>query len=225
MSFSPTGAADIESVIKQMLESYLKGLQISSSGGDSPKTNTVTSLPEISGFADVFDNAIRSSVLRHMEDNGLLGGVPGENVSSLSATAPPDTTSLLGTARSTVSASANPASIVSQGLSLLPHAALVSFAVSLIPILIEELTRPGGAFDLRFKRIIENEYNALQNRQTQFDIAIGERGTIFQARAGFLNTQGQSSNTNSLKLIREGGINKNFLTETDYVDHSKGFDI
>ena len=108
------------------------------------------------------------------------------------------------------------------GLALLPHAVLVSFVISLLPLIIHELTKPGGPYDLRFKRIVEKEFNSLMDRQTLHDISIGERGVIFQSRTGFINKNGQSSNANTLRMIREGGVNKQFLTEVDYVDHSKG---
>ncbi len=224
MSASATGGGNPSGDLAAAILQVLQSAKFTSSGGDSPKENAyIPGSVDSVDFGTVLDNAVTTAVLRHMEDNGLIAGpsesgVPGTD-SILSEG------EILGNVRNTISAGQNPASLVATGISLLPHAALASFAISLIPIIIEELTRPGGEFDLRFKRIVEKEYNALQNRQTQYDIATGERGVIFQNRTGFLNTQGASSNTNSLRIIREGGINRNALTETDYTDHAKGFDI
>lgn len=225
MSVVNTGSisGDVGGVITQIIQQALAGLITTSAGGDSPKQNTVIDIGEVTGFEEVLDNAITSIVLRNMEERGLVGGgdVTGEGGDGNS----PALGSVLGSAKQTAALAQNPAGLVAAGLPFLPHAVLVSFVVSMIPLILEELTKPGGAFDLRFRRIMEKEFNALQARQTSYDIAIGERGVIFQGRAGFINKHGASSNTNSLKLIREGGINKNFLTETDYVDHSQGFDV
>lgn len=225
---SATGSGSIEGevggVITQIIKQALEGLITTSAGGDSPKTNTVIDIGEVTGFEEILDSTITSIVLRNMEERGLVGGGISGDVTSKEGGAP-GVGSLLGSAKQTASLAQNPAALVSAGLPLLPHAVLVSFVISIIPLVINELTKPGGAYDLRFRRIIEKEFNALQNRQTSYDIAIGERGFIIQNRAGFLNTQGSRSNTNSLKIIREGGINKQFLTEQDYVDHSTGFDI
>lgn len=218
-------SGEVGGVITQIIQQALQGLITTSAGGDSPKTNTVVDIGEITGFEEILDNAITSIVLRNMEDREITAGGQGNDISTGGNAGSPGVGSLLGGAKQTAALANNPVGLVSAGLALLPHAVLVSFVVSMIPLIINELTKPGGVFDLRFKRLVEKEFNALQSRQTSYDIAIGERGTIFQNRAGFLNKQGASSNTNSLKIIREGGINKNFLTETDYVDHSMGFDI
>jgi hypothetical protein len=224
MSLSATGGGNASGELMAAILQVLQSAQFTSSAGDSPKINKyIPGSVDSVDFGSVLDSAVTTAVLRHMEDNGLVAG-PTEsggpsNESSITQG------QAVGVARTGLSAAQNPTGLVMGALTLLPHAALVALALSLIPIIIGELTKPGGEFDLRWKRVVEKEFNALQDRQTAFDISVGERGTIFQARAGFLNTQGQSSNTNSLKLIREGGINKNFLTETDYVDHSKGFDI
>lgn len=224
MSASATGGGNASGELASAILQMLRSAKFTSAGGSSTVVNEyVAGSVDSVDFASILDSAVTTAVLRHMEDNGLIAGptesgLPANDSSMTEGQA-------IGNLKSTISAGQNPASLVATGLSLLPHAVLLSFVISLLPLIIEELTRPGGEYDLRFKRMMEKEFNALQDRQTSFDVAIGERGTIFQARAGFLNKQGQSSNTNSLRLVREGGINKERLTETDYTDHSKGFDI
>lgn len=128
----------------------------------------------------------------------------------------------LGLARKGLSTAQNPTSIVQQGLSFLPHAALVAFVISMMPIIFRELTKPGGPFDLRWKRIMQDEFNAFLDRQTQHNTKIGTRQVIIQSRAGFINMNGADSNSNNLRLIRKGWTGREDISELDYTDHSKG---
>lgn len=127
----------------------------------------------------------------------------------------------IGMARKTLSIVQNPASLVATGLQFLPHAALVALALSLIPIILDQLTRAGGPLDLRWKRIMQNEFNAFLDRQTQHNTQIGLRQVIVQSKAGFLSMNG-AANENTLRQIREGGINKDRLANIDVKDHARG---
>ncbi|MDH3833827.1 MAG: hypothetical protein OES34_06665 [Nitrosopumilus sp.] len=217
---STSSGAEVESVLRQIVESYLNGMEVSSSGGDSPKTNRVTFLPEVSGFGSIIDAAIQSAVIEHMEDNG--GG------DSQAAALPRDeqaagTGAALSIGRGALSRFNNPASIVQEGLQFLPQAAIVAFAISIIPTIINELIRPGGPFDLRFKRRVEEEYNAIEERKYLYDINVGQKGLRFQTTAGFLShNQSGALSANTQRMIRDGGINKNLQTQLDYIDYSEG---
>lgn len=229
MSLSPTGTGstggdiggtEIEAAIRQMIEAYLLGANITSAGGDSPKINKIETLPEVPAFGDILANAVQIAVIRHMEDSGIIGNIgDGDIVPKESGLTEGQA---VGIARKGVSTLQNPASLVAEGLGLLPHAVVASFVISILPIIINELTKPGGPFDLRFKRMVEKEFNSLQDRQTSFDLAIGERGLVIQSRAGFLNRHGASSNTNTLRMIREGELNRDNFSQVDYTDHAKG---
>ncbi len=128
-------------------------------------------------------------------------------------------------ASQSISALQSPERIVEFGIRLLPHAALVTFAISLAPLIFDILTKPGGPLDLRFKRIIEDEVNAFLARQTQKDTEMGVRQVIIQGKTGFTSANGKN-NYNTLRGIREGGLNEERLTRIGMVDHSKGvFDI
>lgn len=223
MSLSPIGGGggdQVSSIVTQIIREFFNGVEISSSGGDSPKINHIINLPEVSGYDEAIDNAIRQTVLRHMEDNDMLKGI-GEGLGDNAAqgiTVGQGT----GLASSAIGFLQNPESLVAAGITKLPQATLVAFALSLIPIIINELTKPGGPWDLRFKRIVEKEFNALLNRQAAYDFSIGERGLIVQTRTGFLNRNTGGINANTLRTIREGGINKNRMLSLDYEDRSKG---
>jgi len=103
----------------------------------------------------------------------------------------------------------------------IPHAALVALALALIPIIFKELTRDGGALDLRWKRIIDNEVNGFLDRQTQRNTQIGTRQVIIQSRAGFIAINGAAGNENTIRQIRDGGVDGNRLAQIDIIDHSK----
>jgi hypothetical protein len=83
------------------------------------------------------------------------------------------------------------------------------------------LTRPGGWLDLRFRRFMQNENNAFLDRQTQRNTLIGLRQVTIQSVAGFRNING-IGNENTLRQIREGGVNGNRLALIDFEDHSRG---
>jgi len=125
-------------------------------------------------------------------------------------------------ARQGVGIAQNPASIVQMGLKVLPHAALVAFAIQLTPMIMEFLARPGGPMDVRWKRIIEAEMNGFMDRQTQRNSQIGTRAISIQSRAGFIGING-ANNSNNLREIREGGVNKDRLARIDIFDHTKGY--
>jgi len=133
--------------------------------------------------------------------------------------------SAIGGISKVIGAANNPASIVAAGINILPHAALLAFAISITPFIFDVLTKPGGPLDLRFKRIISDEVNAFLSRQTQKDTEFGVRQVIIQSKTGFTATNG-ANNYNTLRGIREGGIDKERLDRIGKVDHTKGvFDL
>lgn len=123
--------------------------------------------------------------------------------------------------RKTIAALDSPVSIMTAAIPFLPHAVLVSLALMLAPFIFEQLTKPGGPLDLRFKRIISDEVNAFLSRQTQKDTEMGVRPVIIQSKIGFTATNGVN-NYNTQRGIREGGIDKEKLDRIGMIDHSKG---
>jgi len=216
---SSVGGSDITSVIRQIIEAAFLNAEISSSGGDSPKINRVLNTDiNVQDFNSIFEGEIRRIVeditaQKESGDDITVAGGDKEGITE---------GQVVGVASRGLSGLNNPGAFVGMGLGLLPHAVLVSFVISLMPMIFEEMTRAGGPWDLTFRRIVEKEYNSLQNRQAFYDLTIGERGLIIQSRGGLLNRNTGSVNTNTLRMIREGGIDKNIMAQLDYTDHAKG---
>ena len=123
--------------------------------------------------------------------------------------------------KKTIGGVQDPTSMVAMALPLLPHAVLISFAIMLAPLIFDVLTKPGGPLDLRFKRIIDEEINAFLSRQTQKDTEMGIRQVVIQSKTGFTAANGKN-NYNTVRGIREGGLDKERLDRIGMTDHSKG---
>jgi len=184
---------------------------------------------DIIGSNEEINAAIREAVTGIVENPESAENLVDNLFSAEQASGKNKTKGLESTATTGVSkvigAVNNPASIVAAGIPLLPHAVLVALAISLGPLIFDILTRPGGPYDLRFKRIISDEVNAFLSRQTQKDTEMGVRQVIIQSKTGFTASNG-ANNYNTIRGIREGGIDKERLDRIGMKDHSKGvFDI
>jgi len=218
--------ASLEVIIKQMILSAFRSANMESA---SPgHVNHFIGLEggemDIIGSNEELNAAIREAVQQVIDNpenaenlvEGLssAGEKTGKTKSDLEKTG-------IGAASKVISVSQNPAGIVAQGLPLLPHAVLIAFALVLTPLIFDILTKPGGPLDLRFKRIISDEVNAFLSRQTQKDTEMGVRQVIIQGKTGFTATDGKN-NYNTLRGIREGGVNEERLSRIGMKDHSKG---
>jgi hypothetical protein len=90
-------------------------------------------------------------------------------------------------------------------MSKLPHAVLVLLAIQLAPMIIDELKRPGSWLDIRFKRLMIEEFNAFLSRQEQWNTQLGLRNLIVQNTPGFIITGGTSATETTLRIVRGGG--------------------
>jgi len=206
-------------VIRQMIEQALFNSNITSAGGDSPKINRVFAVDvNPIEFEEMFRAAIREELEGMREREAGVPKVPEEIEGEGKLTEGQVT----GLARKGLSAAQNPASIVATGLAFLPHAVLVSFVIGMMPLIFAELTRAGSTFDLRWKRILADEFNAFLDRQAQHNTRIGTRQVIIQSSAGFINLNGGESNTNTVRLARKGWTGIEDVSELDYVNHKKG---
>ena len=180
---------------------------------------------EVLPTADVgIDEQLRTEVVRIIQEEIKIQMTEEEDAGS---DAIPVGTNVESKIKSNVlkgaAASKNPLGAVTsllQGVPL-PHAALVALALALMPIIFKELTRDGSALDLRWKRIIDNEVNGFLDRQTQRNTQIGTRQVIIQSRAGFIAINGAAGNENTIRQIRDGGVDGNRLAQIDITDHSK----
>jgi len=87
------------------------------------------------------------------------------------------------------------------GASLGP-AAFIAAIPQLLPIIVEELTRPGGLLDKRVRIDASEEAFAEIDRQTRQNTRIGDRQVIIQQVQGFRANDGFLS-TNTSDLIRD----------------------
>ncbi len=103
----------------------------------------------------------------------------------------------------------------------LPHAQLVAMALAMVPIIFKLMTMPGGPTDIRWRRKMLKEQNSFLDRQTQRNTQIGLRQVIIQSRAGFIQLNGAGGNENTIRQVRDGGVDGNGLAQIDLFDHSK----
>ena len=181
------------------MDSFARALTITSASPEH--TNRVKEV-EFFGEGGDFDSVLRADVVRIIQDEikiqmtevkedvekktpkGSVGSQVTQNINKA------------------VTIAENPASMASQLMSKLPHAAVVALALKLYPIIIEHLTRPGGPMDIRFRRKIELEWNGFLDRQTQKNTQLGIRGVRIQSSAGFIQLSGGSSG-NSMRLQKD----------------------
>jgi len=123
--------------------------------------------------------------------------------------------------KQTMAIAQNPAGIVGVGIGFMPHATLVLLAIALAPLIVQELKKPGSMLDIRWKRIMQDEFNAFLQRQDQWDTKLGLRIPRVQSASGFLVTNGSAMTENSLRQVREGGTDGNRLALIDMTDHTK----
>jgi len=218
--------ATLDSIIKQMILSAFRSANMTSaSPGHINRFIGIESQGgmDIIGSTEEINEAIREAVAQVISNPETAESLVDDLSSSSQKTGKDKGLEKagVGAASKVISAGQNPAAIVAQGLPLLPHGALVTFAILLTPLIFDILTKPGGPLDLRFKRIISDEVNAFLSRQSQRDTEMGVRQVIVQSKTGFTAVNGHN-NYNTVKGIREGGINKEQLDRIGKVDHSKG---
>ena len=151
----------IMDMIRQVIE-RLRETKYSSAGGDSPKINFVKEFPEIQ-YQD-FDEIIRNEVKRIIEEERQEPTKEGTQIEKEVGTSSDIESGAIGAVRQGAGFAQNPASIATTFMRFLPHTALIALALSLLPIIIEQLTGNGKMWDLRFKRIMQNEQNAFLDR-------------------------------------------------------------
>lgn len=219
--------ATLDSIIKQMILSAFRSAKMESA---SPgKINRFLGMEfesgmDIIGSTEEINDAIREAVANIVNDPDSAENLAEDLLNAEEKTGKKKgnlESQTVSGIRKGLGVAQNPANIVSIGLPLLPHAVLVTFAIMLAPLIFTVLTKPGGPLDLRWRRIIDDEINAFLSRQTQRDTEMGVRQVIIQSKTGFTAVNG-FNNYNTVKGIREGGVNQEQLSRIGKVDHSKG---
>ena len=187
-------------------------------------TNTVKDV-RVTGLGSEFDQQLDMAIAEKIEEFKVTNPEFFEEIPTGKKPKTPksqDTEKIAaGLARQGASLAQNPANAFTSLIPLLPHAALLALALALAPFIFDFLTKPGGPMDLRFRRIIREEINGFLSRQAQKDTEFGVRQVIIQSKTGFTATNGVN-NYNTLRGIREGGINEELLARVGKVDHTKG---
>lgn len=217
--------ATLDIIIKQMILSAFRSAKMTSaSPGHVNRFIGIESQGgmDILGSNEEINNAIREAVKEVVSDPDSADDLTEELLDSKEKTGKNKIGTPLTATKKGLGIVENPASIVSMGLQLLPHAALVAFVLSITPLILDTMLKPGGLFDRRLKIVMSEVVNGLAlDRQTQKNYSIGIRQLTIQSRAGFRNIQGIGSE-DSLRQIREGtgtGLRKSTL---DFTDFSKG---
>ncbi len=220
--------ATLDSIIKQMILSAFRSANMTSaSPGHINRFIGIESQGgmDIIGSNEEINDAIRQAVEGITTDPDSADSLAGNLLDSEQKTGKKSKGQLQQAGLSGVSGIVgignNPASIIARVLPTLSQATLIAFALLLAPLIFDILTKPGGPLDLRFKRIISDEVNAFLSRQTQRDTEMGVRQVIIQSKTGFTAVNG-FNNYNTVKGIREGGINKEQIDRIGKVDHSRG---
>ena len=207
------------SSIKQFFDNMARSLAITSA--NPARTNRVKAI-DYFGESGNFDDIFRADVIGIIQEEIRIQLTRQQQPDTKDDT--PDgsvTAQTITNVKKGISFVENPATAATQLIKFLPHAALVSLALSLVPIVIKHLTKPGGVFDVRWRRVIDEEFNGFLDRQTQKNTQIGIRGVQVQSRAGFISING-ANNSNNLRFIHNGGINDNRLDRIGIDSFAKG---
>lgn len=197
--------------LRQFLESALFTMHISSAGGDSPKINY---LRDVDINPTDFDQIIREEVERIITEREQEIKAEETTIESKVGSGAETNggggfeSGAIGAVRTGTGVAQNPASSIGLLLRFIPHVALVTLVLSMIPIIIKELKRPGSIMDVRWKRMMTEEFNAFLDRQDQMNTFLGYRQVIVQSRAGFIANSSGAGTYDTVRDKREGGMDK-----------------
>jgi len=210
--------------LRQFIENALMTMNISSAGGDSPKVNYVRDVDL--NPAD-FDQIIRDEVERIITEREQEIKAEESTIESKVGSGAETNggggfeSGAIGAVRTGTGLAQNPASSIGMLMRFIPHAALVALVLSMIPIIIKELKRPGSLMDVRWKRMMTEEFNAFLDRQDQMNTFLGYRQVIVQSKAGFIAQSSGAGTYFSNRDRREGGMDKDRQEIVGLVDHAK----
>ena len=204
-------------VMRQMVEQALNSAVISSAGGDSPKRNFVMSIDINSAdFEGILEDSIRNIVNESLEERELAY-TPTAKEKSKSTNPAEQALSFLGG-----KLGASPQSIVASLAPVLGPAIIVLMLPKILEFVLQELTKPGGVFDTRFRRELQKEQFGFYDRQLQYDSRYGHRNVIIQGVNGFKREQG-AFHASTFRDITEGTGEGFRLSRIGLTDKAYGF--
>ena len=194
------------SSIKSLVEGMLRGARITSAS-PPPYYNKVDAVNWYSEITD-FDSVLAEDVVNIIKAEIKIQMTEQKDTKAEATSEPSGSTDkAISKAKMGMGIVQNPQTLVAMGLKTLPYAAVVLFATELIPIIIQEISRPGSIMDLRWKRMMAMEMNAFMDRQTQRDTQIGLRQIIATSEKGRIARNGGVGTYNNQKEIRENDNN------------------
>jgi len=210
--------------LTQFLRNALESMHISSAGGDSPKINY---LRDVDINPADFDEIIRNEVERIITEREQEIKAEESTIETKVGSGAETNggggfeSGAIGAVRTGTGLAQNPASSIGMLMRFIPHAALVALVLSMLPIIIKELKRPGSVMDVRWKRAMAEEFNAFLDRQDQMNTFLGYRQVIVQSRAGFIAQSSGAGTYDSNRDLREGGMDKDRQEIVGLKDHAK----
>lgn len=179
--------------VRLMIENAMTSAQITSSGGDSPKTNKVvgTDFSSEDLETELFENLDVNEKGQELKDSmDQVKDFKAGNVGDLQGF----TKQQFGNVRSLAT---NPLQFIfssfgrlGKGIGIIAAAGLLFEIVNFI---FDEMTKPGRAWDRRFKRIASREIEIFTERQEQEELRYGERQVIVTTRPYLRGGRGQVS--------------------------------
>ena len=189
-----------------MMQTAFDTLLITSAGGDSPKQNRVidVEIPAVD-FQGILDDSIRELINDAIDEREIAGGggvtARGKQTPGAQGQAQEALQLITGGIGST------PQSLVSRLVPLLGPAMLIFMLPEIFKFIVGELIKPGGPFDVRFKREMLKEQFGFYDRQTQWDSSHGYRNVIIQGVNGFKAEQGSFHASMFRDIKEQGGTN------------------
>ena len=193
---SAIGGSSLGSTLKQWLQELLISAHIVSPRFDDYRIESLDWYSDPSGLE--FDQVIKKEVEKIMREGGYnLKGGKSRTKKSNESTVDAINGILRGASGTSMGATAL--------ARVLPPVAVALLVAKVSKMILDDLKRPGGAWDIRYKRLLENEVENYMSRQLQRNTQVGAgRQIIIQMRSQFLNLNGQG-NSNTFQQVRDYG--------------------
>ncbi len=193
---SAIGGSSLGSTLKSWLQDLLVSAHIVSPRFDDYRIESLDWYSEPSNLE--FEKAIEMEVQKILRKEGIVKKSGSARVKKSNDGTMDAITSVLRGSRS-----------FSMGPQMLarffPPAMVAILVAQVSKMIIEDLKRPGGVLDIRYRRLLENEVENYMSRQFQRNTQVGEgRQIIIQMQSQFLNLNGQG-NSNTFQQINTYG--------------------
>jgi len=193
---SAIGGGSLGSTLKQWLQDILVSAHIVSPRFDDYRIESLDWYSEPSNLE--FEKAIEQEVQKILRKEGIVK----KSGSARTKKSNDSTLDAVGSVlRGSKSFSMGPQMLAR----FLPPVAIALLVAQVSKMILEDLKRPGGALDIRYRRLLENEVENYLSRQFQRNTQVGAgRQVIIQMKSQFLNLNG-TGNSNTFQQINTYG--------------------